>query len=64
MKQYGFIVEVALGCGASAIIYRKTRFYGDYQWILDNRHKCDYSAVDFAADCHLYFIRIVTFKRN
>ena len=31
MKQYGFIVEVALGCGASAIIYRKTRIYGDYQ---------------------------------
>ena len=25
---------VALGCRASAIIYRKTRVYGDYQWII------------------------------
>ena len=28
------ILEVALGCRASAIIYRKTRVYGDYQWII------------------------------
>ena len=27
-------LEVALGCRASAIIYRKTRVYGDYQWII------------------------------
>ena len=25
---------MALGCRASAIIYRKTRVYGDYQWII------------------------------
>ena len=25
---------VALSCRASAIIYRKTRVYGDYQWII------------------------------
>ena len=28
------ILWVALGCRASAIIYRKTRVYGDYQWII------------------------------
>ena len=28
------ILGVALGCRASAIIYRKTRVYGDYQWII------------------------------
>ena len=27
-------IGVALGCRASAIIYRKTRVYGDYQWII------------------------------
>ena len=27
-------VEVALGCRVSAIIYRKTWVYGDYQWII------------------------------
>ena len=29
-----WVLEVALGCWASAIIYRKTRVYGDYQWII------------------------------
>ena len=29
-----FPLEVALGCRASAIIYRKIRVYGDYQWII------------------------------
>ena len=29
-----WFLEVALGCRASAIIYRKTRVYGDYQWII------------------------------
>ena len=29
-----YVLEVALGCWASAIIYRKTRVYGDYQWII------------------------------
>ena len=28
------ILGVALGCRASAIIYSKTRVYGDYQWII------------------------------
>ena len=30
----GKSVEVVLGCRASAIIYRKTQVYGDYQWII------------------------------
>ena len=31
---FAYLLEVALGCRASAIIYRKTRVYGDYQWII------------------------------
>ena len=29
-----FIIGVALGCRASAIIYQNTRVYGDYQLII------------------------------
>ena len=53
--QVDLTFEVALACRASAIIYKKTWVYGDYQLIIA-MHEREYSAVDFAADCHLYFI--------